>query len=88
MNYLRNGFGAAAATVSVSAKSVRPKIGLGVSLPISRHELHGWRGSAPWAIKNITERLVVVNSEWNAYTKSARSLKESQRCSGTKKSLT
>ena len=81
VDYLRNGFGAT--TVSAWPAQARP--GLGISVPIARHELQGLSSSAHWTAENITDRIAVGNSVWDDYTKSARSLNKAMKMLGYKK---
>lgn len=82
VDYLRNGFGA----TTVSAWSARARPGLGVSVPIAWAELPGLTGSAQWTVENIGDRIVVGNSVWDGYSKSARSLKDAMKTLGYKSS--
>ncbi|WP_437340627.1 hypothetical protein [Achromobacter insolitus] len=64
VDYLRNGFSAAAA----AAWSARARPELGVSVPISWEELPQLSSGAQWTITNLAHRLGVGNAPWDAAT--------------------
>ena len=70
IDYLRNGFGA----TTVSAWSVRARLGLGISVPISWTELSNLKSAAQWTLRNIEDRLETGNAPWTDYAKSAKSI--------------
>ncbi|OPA88396.1 DNA ligase D [Pseudomonas fluorescens] len=64
IDYLRNARGAS----TVAAYSVRARPGLPVSVPVSRGELEGLRGSQQWTVANLTQRLQALKEDpWAGY---------------------
>ncbi|EFQ63443.1 ATP dependent DNA ligase [Pseudomonas fluorescens WH6] len=64
IDYLRNARGAS----TVAAYSVRARPGLPVSVPVSRGELEGLRGSQQWTVANLTQRLQALKEDpWADY---------------------
>ncbi len=80
VDYLRNGFGA----TTVSAWSARARPGMGVSVPLAWDELPGLSSSAQWTVRNISERLPIGNTPWDAYAASARPLTAAMKTMGFK----
>ncbi|MEO8806342.1 MAG: non-homologous end-joining DNA ligase [Burkholderiaceae bacterium] len=78
IDYLRNGLGA----TTVCAWSARARPGLGISVPVAWSELPLLRGGDHWAVKSVHERLAVGNTPWEAYARSARSLKSAMLALG------
>lgn len=67
IDYLRNGLGA----TTVAAWSARARPGMGISVPVDWTELTSLKSGAHWTVKTVHERLVVGNSPWDGYAKSA-----------------
>ncbi len=64
VDYLRNARGAS----TVAAYSVRARPGLPVSVPVSREELKGLRGSQQWTVANLHQRLQGLKVDpWAGY---------------------
>ena len=80
VDYLRNGFGA----TTVCTWSARARPGLGVSVPIAWEELQTLTSGAHWTVENIAERILVGNSVWDGYAKSACNLKDAIKTLGYK----
>lgn len=75
IDYLRNGTGA----TTVCAWSARARPGLGVSVPVAWSELPGLRSSDHWRVDNLQERLLIGNTPWRGYARSARALNKAIR---------
>lgn len=72
IDYLRNGFGA----TTVSAWSLRARMGMGVSVPVDWAEVGSIPSPDHWHIRNIHERLDVGNSAWSAYADTSQTLSQ------------
>ena len=69
VDYLRNGRGA----TTVAAWSTRARLGLGVSVPVSWHELDSLRAADQWTVRNVGARLA-TSDPWSGYAEARQSL--------------
>jgi bifunctional non-homologous end joining protein LigD len=82
IDYLRNGFGA----TTVSAWSVRSRLGLSVSVPIAWNEVEKIHSSAEWNVRNIHARLDKGNAPWSDYDKCRQNITAAMKLLGFKPS--
>lgn len=67
IDYLRNGVGA----TTVCGWSARARPGLGISVPVTWHELASLKGGDHWTVRTAHARLDEGNRAWDGYARAA-----------------